>query len=558
MRHLVQATNQLRKIVMLAIGLLFLNLPSSRAFWRLPCQASPLVVERADPLTNPGGISQHVHAIHGGSNFNLDMNYEDATKSDCTSCKVKQDLSNYWTPQLYLAWKNGSFTSVGGGGLLVYYLQRNHPTDKYPIQAFPKDFRMLVGNPYTRSYDDSLMSKGIGWNCLGGEGFKDGKTKNPWLPPTNCPNSLRAEIMFPSCWDGENVDSTNHISHMAFPEDNESGPCPPTHPKRVITIFYEIWWSTDPFKDYWKDALNTTQPFVLATGDPLGYGLHGDFLNGWDIDVLQDAVENCTSDSGVIEECSVFDLSDYSQSTGDSCVQSQAIKEQTLGTLDALPGCNPIDYGPEAVTVCNEENRPEIEDEIEISGYLVDGGSKTLTVEKSSQSESESESKSKENKPTDDKEGEETNEPDSTKSNSPTSTGSASTLKSTDSAVSPKSVSLSSSPETDSSTTSSSSSSSPTTSNLTDSISSFYERNKVLSISIVIALIVIVLVGVILCCKSRNRAVSTMASEGKRDERLMREERALRSREMASSSESETDFGSEEEEEKLSSRRYRR
>lgn len=76
---------------------------------------------------------------------------------------------------------------------------------------------------------------------------------------------------------------------------NESGPCPSSHPKRLVTIFYgtlaalphpprvcelnppvlEIWWSTDPFKDSWQDALNTSQPFVLSTGDPLGYGLHG-------------------------------------------------------------------------------------------------------------------------------------------------------------------------------------------------------------------------------------------------------------------------------------------
>lgn len=98
--------------------------------------------------------------------------------------------SAYWTPQLcvpsffpsfatcdssrliqygwcsYFQWANGSFSSVQwvGAGLLIYYLQRNNPADTTKVTAFPDGFRMLTGDPFRRSYEDSLTSKAIGWN----------------------------------------------------------------------------------------------------------------------------------------------------------------------------------------------------------------------------------------------------------------------------------------------------------------------------------------------------------------------------------------------------------
>ena len=35
------------------------------AFWRLPCRGRSGVA-RLDPIVDPGEISSHVHAIHGG------------------------------------------------------------------------------------------------------------------------------------------------------------------------------------------------------------------------------------------------------------------------------------------------------------------------------------------------------------------------------------------------------------------------------------------------------------------------------------------------------------
>jgi Domain of unknown function (DUF1996)/WSC domain len=215
------------------------------------------------------------------------------------------------------------------------------PGDGEKLTAFPAGLRMVAGDPMKRSYGNDLESAAISYACLNFNGPATPETNA--FPTSKCASGLRAQVFFPSCWDGKNLDSPDHKSHMSYPVNSHAfGSCPPSHPVHFISLFYEVLFSTGEFDDKWY---GNKQPFVWSMGDPTGYGLHGDFFNGWNVDHLQKAIDECTNNSGRVEDCPVFTLTPNEVASG--CKIPPSIDEQTSGNLDALPGCNPVQSGPE-------------------------------------------------------------------------------------------------------------------------------------------------------------------------------------------------------------------
>ena len=91
---------------------------------------------------------------------------------------------------------------------------------------------------------------------------------------------------------------------------------------------------------------------MLANGDTTGYSYHGDFLNGWDQAVQDNAVQNClaSAGSGQIDDCPILKANNDPRS-GNNCPQQLAlVDEKVSGVLSALPGCNTPSAGSASVS----------------------------------------------------------------------------------------------------------------------------------------------------------------------------------------------------------------
>jgi len=291
----------------------------------------PLTIQRSDPIVNPGVPGGHVHSIIGGNAFQRTMGPTDAANATATTCDKGIDHSNYWVPQLYHQRSDGMWEMVPWHLSAVYYLLRccdyglkNCDTAPVPL-AFPYGFRMVAGDPLRRTFNASDKSNdAVSFTCLGDGGRFNG------FPPHHC-DIMRAQVFFPSCWDGVHLDTPDHKSHVAYPANGayNTGVCPESHPIALFSIFYEFFFETKAYTDL---------KFAFANGDPTGYGYHGDFVMGWtDRAKLQTAHKDCVGPS----TCPTLGT----QGRENRTLIYPAMYEEEIGLngpIPKLPGNNPV------------------------------------------------------------------------------------------------------------------------------------------------------------------------------------------------------------------------
>lgn len=168
-----------------------------------------------------------------------------------------------------------------------YYLLYSNSDGTAP-KYFPEGFQMIAGDNFRRNFSgpvpdlpksdwaaipgytsqESLAEKAIGFNCLNYAKAAEGSLYRHFLPDkayldANCADGVRFELMFPSCWNGKDVDSPDHKSHVAYPSLVMTGDCPSGYETRLVSLFYETIWNTAAF-------VGQDGEFVISNGDPTG------------------------------------------------------------------------------------------------------------------------------------------------------------------------------------------------------------------------------------------------------------------------------------------------
>jgi len=167
-----------------------------------------------------------------------------AERSTCTTCTFTDDFSNYWTASMYFRSRNHTYRRVKqlgalwhedarGGGMTIYYVPHNGGSDTKNIVTFPKGFRMRNGDPEVKSAEQASRYQGIDYTCMLRESTRY-TNRSTTFPKVPCPAGILTTIYFPQCWDGKNLDSPDHYSHVAWSINDKR--CPDTHPVKIPQV----------------------------------------------------------------------------------------------------------------------------------------------------------------------------------------------------------------------------------------------------------------------------------------------------------------------------------
>ncbi len=231
-----------------------------------------------DPIVYPGQPGRsHLHTFFGNTGVNGNSTASSILNTGNSTCRGGTlNRSAYWVPAM-IDTRDG--TPIRPIESHFYYKTGYHGIAASSVQFIPANLRMIAGD--TRN---GAPSGPFRYSCHGASNAAYTQS----IP--NCPagTELVQEIFFPQCWDGQNLDSPDHKSHMAYPS---GGRCPSSHPVALPEITFNIF--------YQVTESNSTVRWRLASDNysnslPGGYSAHADWFNGWRQDILDAQVRNCS------------------------------------------------------------------------------------------------------------------------------------------------------------------------------------------------------------------------------------------------------------------------
>jgi hypothetical protein len=228
-----------------------------------------------DPIVYPGQSGKsHLHMFFGNTGTNANTTASTLAASGSSTCSGgTANRTGYWVPAL-VNLKTGA--PVVPSGSIWYYKSAYYGVPAESVKPFPVGLRMIAGN--------SGNSTAAGASPYVRIACGASSTYGSVIPSCAVGDTVNIGIQFPQCWDGVNLDSPDHKSHMAY----ASNGCPSTHPVPLAEISLNL--------SYTVIEAGTDSNWKLSSDNYVGqggYSMHADWFNGWKDDVMKTWVANC-------------------------------------------------------------------------------------------------------------------------------------------------------------------------------------------------------------------------------------------------------------------------
>ena len=240
--------------------------------FRIPCGYSHMAFD--DPIVSPGRPgAAHLNTFFGNTGTNAastEQSIRDTGNSTCQGGTINR--SAYWVPSMI---DTATGKPIAPDFAVFYYKQGYTLAPSRAIQPLPAGLRMIAGDP-TNSRPGGT---GARFKCIGGPNNSNDQYGSA-IPNCDVGALLYQEVFFPQCWDGRNLDSPDHKSHMSYVVQVSGGyTCPSTHPVALPQVTFNIAYTvqTKDAARAWRLSSDTYDASL-----PGGYSSHGDWFNGWE------------------------------------------------------------------------------------------------------------------------------------------------------------------------------------------------------------------------------------------------------------------------------------
>lgn len=256
--------------------------PADSGMFRVNCGYSHMAFD--DPIVLPGQPGKsHLHTFFGNTSTDALSTTASLLAAKSSTCNGGvANLTSYWVPAMIDSTNLRALVPSDS----IFYYKTGYLVPLSTMKAPPSGLRMVGGNSATRTTPVADWSPNAvySFECWSDSlpGGRGGFQQT--IPACPVGGNVLMMLVFPDCWDGVNLDSPDHRSHMAY----SRGTCPSTHPVLLPQVTLNIHYAVTVGQDSTKWRLASDN----YTG-PGGYSVHGDVWFNWQADIEDTWLNNC-------------------------------------------------------------------------------------------------------------------------------------------------------------------------------------------------------------------------------------------------------------------------